>query len=377
MTSPARPSPPLSPRTARPLASLAVLSLLWVGACLHDAPIAPLGGRVSLRVSLQTGSIGQSVRVHVFFFTPRSEARISLLDQTFALQNGEQQLAVSFDLAPCLSAFAPDDSGPYCDVGLELELVQSGVMQDHRTIGPIRVRPGGAVQAPRVLLVAGNTPPVAGIDTAVLVNLDLVKYRVSSSDKDGDLLALTASVFDSSGSLLEETPVISPDPLLALHAERFAFVPPSARVQELHVVAVDSKGNMSAPATHAVEGAASGLLGVLGMRTDTTADSVHVLFRMFDQSGTADSVEVVFRNVVPDGGGADTLYFVCAGRFVPDDSGRSRIGCGRPVRFTQAVAILLPVTPKGDWGPGFSCGVPADCLTPFGFRRAALRPAWR
>jgi hypothetical protein len=361
----------MTSRTLRPapahFRSLALLAALTLAGCLNDTPVAPTHAKVSLNVSFQAVPAQQSLRVEVYVPVPENETSISLFDQTFSIRDGQQQLSTSFDLRPCLSQFAPDDSGPYCDVYIDLQLLAGGVVSDERGAGPVRVRPGQVAQAPQLFLVAGNNAPVvSSVDTAVLVESGLVKFRVTGADQDGDLLTVTDSILDANNAVVGVTTSTFGQPRASFHGELYSFVRQFTEPQTIRVAMGDYKSNLGSSVSVPLEISSGGVIGVFGVRTDTTADSVQVEFSMFDESQTSDSVEVVFRNQPSDTSTADTLYFVCAGKFATDStSGNSHIGCKRQVPFTQAIAIVVPVTPEGDWGSGARCGVPGDCLGSF------------
>ncbi|MBX6333498.1 MAG: hypothetical protein IRY91_16740, partial [Gemmatimonadaceae bacterium] len=352
-----------------PLPLLLLSAALALSACLDDTPVGPANhSTVALRVSMQVApATGRLMHIQVVSFTQRSETPIYLFDDTVPLTRGEHSIRAAFDLTPCLSAFPPDSIGPYCPINVELDLISDGTVLDSKFAGPLYARPGRSVETPQMLLVAGNTPPqLTAVDTAVLLEPGLIKFRLAGSDPDGDLLTVMDQLIDVSGLFVGGSAFDLPAATASFHGDLFTFANPAQSPQIMLVTLMDSKANISATDTVTVV-AAMDILGMGGIATDTTADSVSVTLQPFDQTGTADSVEVVFRNVVDTVTTfTDSIYFVCGAKYDPKVTGPT-IKCKRTVPFTRAIAIAFPITPAGDWGMATECPVPGDCLV--GFRR--------
>lgn len=346
------------PRSIRLLAPF--LALL-ASACLNDAPLAPRQTALALRVSLQTTHAGQRIHARVYFFLPQSETDSTLFSGDFAVAGGVQQVPVAFDVAPCLAVSASEQGAP-CSVWVDLQLLDNGVVADERTAGPIAVRPGETAESPPIFLVAGsNAPQFSGGDTAVAVDIDLVRYRAPTADKDGDLLDVTSRVIDSSDVLVGVTTSTFPLPQASFGGALYATMQAFARARNLELYVDDTKGNLAGPTVvdvASVNQAAPFAYAVLG---DTTRDSLRVSFNV-SGAATPDSVELVVRNVTDSVTTQDTLYFVCGGSFT-GGTGAHTVSCPRLVPFTRARVTVVPFDAQGNWGSASTCALPGDCTT--------------
>lgn len=344
----------------RTIRRLAPLFALLASACLNDAPLAPSRTGLALRVSLQVARAGQSIHARVYFFLPQSEIDSTLFSGDFAVAGGVQQIPVAFDVAPCLAASASAPGAP-CSVFVDLQLMDNGTLADERTAGPILVRPGETVDSPPIFLVVGsNAPQFFGVDTAVAVDVDLVRYRAPASDKDGDLLDATARVIDINDAIVGTTTSTFPLPQASFGGALYASMQAFATPMQLELYVDDTKGNLAGPtyvSVAPVDTAAPSASAVLG---DTTRDSLTVRFDVSGTATTPDSVDVIVRNVLDSTTTQDTLYVVCGGSFT-GGNGTHSVTCPRLVPFTRARVTVVPFDAQGGWGRASSCALPGDC----------------
>lgn len=339
---------------------MAVAALLAV-ACMKDGPVSPHGNEVALHVQLQRVAAGQAVHVSVVSFLPDSEeVRDTLFDDTFAVTQGSQQLTVGFDLTRCLAAMRSVNGGTSCTIAVEVDLVVNGEVVDQQFLGTMDVSPGQVVNTAPLVLVAGNNPPViTAINQGLIVEPSLIRYQITGSDPDGDIIGLITTAM--SGDVTDRT-TLQPfyPPLANLDGYYYAFNNSTSEINELLPFLTDSKFNASQVDTVPVSFAESEA-NADSMTVDTTADSLIVRART-----GSDSMEVVVRNLMDDR--PDTLYFVCGGSTtVQDANGMRRVACARTVPFTQAVAFVVPIDDLGNPGQGMHCTVPNTtyCAPPF------------
>jgi hypothetical protein len=210
--------------------------------------------------------------------------------------------------------------------------------------------------------VAGSNAPQfsANGDTAVAVDVDLVRYRAPAADQDGDLLDVTSRVIDSSDALAGVTTSTFPLPQAsfggALYATMQAFVSP----RQLEMYVDDTKGNLAGPMYVNVASVSQAAPFAYAVLSDTTRDSLRVSFNVSGSAAPPDSVELVVRNVVDSATTQDTLYFVCGGSFT-GGNGAHTVSCPRLAPFTHARVTVVPFDAQGNWGSASTCALPGDC----------------
>jgi hypothetical protein len=345
----------------RPIRLLAPFVALLASACLNDAPLAPRPTALALRVSLQTTHAGERLHARVFFFLPQTETDSTLFSGDFAVAGGVQQVPVAFDVAPCLAASASTRGSP-CTVFVELQLLDNGIVADERTAGPIAVQPGETVESPPIFLVSGSNPPQfsANGDTAVAVDVDLVRYRAPVVDPDGDLLDVTSRVIDMSDALVGVTTSTFPLPQASFGGALYATMQAFASPRQLEMYVDDTKGNFVGPTYVDVAFVGQAAPFADAVLSDTTRDSLRVSFNVSSFAAPPDSVELVVRNVVDSAATQDTLYFVCGGSFT-GGNGTHTVSCPRLVPFTRARVTVVPFDAQGNWGSASTCALPGDC----------------
>ncbi|HEX6536592.1 MAG TPA: hypothetical protein VF041_18545 [Gemmatimonadaceae bacterium] len=357
----------------RPFRHLAPLAALLLAACLNDTPVAPHATRVALRVNLQTTVSGARLAYRVYYFLPGTETASTLYAGDVAVTGGLQQVPVSFDLAPCLAAQASVNGGKSCSVWVDVQLIVNAAIVDMQAAGPLEVTPGATVESPPVFLVAGSTAPQVTGDTAVAVDLDLVRYRMSASDPDGDLAQLFAMLSDSTGNQVGLSLVQFAPPRGTLAGARYISVDTfattsAAMVQDVDLSVYDTKGNAAGPIAIPLTPVGSAAPFASAVVGDTTHDSLSVGFNVSSSTGTPDSVDIVVRNVRDSQLVQDTIYFVCGGRFT-GGSGTHTVTCSRSAPFERARVTVVPFDDQGNWGSASTCDLPGNCAVAVRRRR--------
>lgn len=358
--------------------ALALLAALPTAACLRDAPLQPTTRvALALRVSAQLVPAGSTVGITIEAVARgQDRAPIPLFHGSFSAGTGAQQIPVTVDLTPCLSLSPPDSVGPYCSLMVDASLIGSAGDTLTRSFSSslLIARPGQVAQSQPIYLVVGNHPPVlTGAGNALVVESGLIRYQAAGTDQDGDLLTIySQTILDTSVVGIVSTTL--PAPVASFSGTLYALQPPTFSIGLVAVTLFDTKYDASATDTIFSDftSSASGLVDTLG--TSATSDSLVVTFH--DLAAASDSAEVVVRNAEQSNPAADSIYFVCGGRYSAT-AAPIRVACALPagVPTASATVIVVPIDAKGQPGFGLRCGVPGACTQPpsAGYRRSAAR----
>jgi hypothetical protein len=144
--------------------------LILAGACLSDRPVAPRGsdGSLALRVNASRtaapAQVKQSVDVLIYYVVPddiaNADVSTQLFHQTYPTNSGFTRVTANFPLSSCLALFPQDALGAYCDVNVQVSLLEDSAVADQQIQYGLRVRPGVVTNADSVTLGVANAPPV-------------------------------------------------------------------------------------------------------------------------------------------------------------------------------------------------------------------------
>jgi hypothetical protein len=350
--------------------------LILAGACLSDRPVAPRGsdGSLALRVNasrtVAPAQVKQSVDVLIYYVVPddiaNADVSTQLFHQTYPTNSGFTRVTANFPLSSCLALFPQDALGAYCDVNVQVSLLEDSAVVDQQIQHGLRVRPGVVTNADSVTLGVANAPPVLTGTPARGLLVDppthLVWYGVTGTDQNADISGAVAVVVDSSSGSPSTTTQFFAQPLgavgIAAGPSLYAVGPPAAMSYRTQLV--DAQANVSNADSAGIDqpDPASAPYVFYAQNTVTT-DSIAVLAQWSSGGAPMRAVEFVVRTY--SGIGVDTVYMVCT-IAVPDQKGTVSGTCPRVGRaFTSALITAVPLDSAGTMGYGITCDLGESC----------------
>jgi hypothetical protein len=344
-------------------------------ACLDDRPVAsgtsvqllivPSLSRARTAVAGLPGVAGTPViEVHAYTYG-QFENTIDLLRAKLPVDTAPRRHLLTIDLLPCLEAQTRATGGGgslACQMYLELTLRVDTLILDQQ-YRYITARPGQVIGGLPFTLTVSSNPPVLTVDSAVLVDSTLLRYVVTASDPDGNLVQFTGFYSDSIGAFPSYRSVYHTffDVVPAFSGPLYQVLNPGASGQltrRLYLNAYDSKGASDGAVYDSLDVGFPGQTAPIASNVTPTfgLQGIRVTFTVTDPDSNPSRVDVLFHSI-PDSlnNYLDTLFSVCSAA-IPQGNGLKSVTCP-PLLLPRRVQVF--VVPFDNTGAGTAASATA------------------